>query len=178
MSETSDDSALQIDTDREWLRREWRVERVGWWIWALVLVGAVGGAFGRGPLANDERDVARAPGVLPARLEYERLVRHGATTELILTLPAAGTGTSTALDTVRFSLDEAFLRRVDRFDVSPAPVDCRTGAGRLDCAVVRSRDSHPGEIRIAYEADFLWLRSITVAVDDGPPTRVRQFVYP
>lgn len=57
-------------------RAGWRVERVGLAIIAIILMGALLGIFGDGPLSHGRSGSARAVSV-----EYERLLRASAPTE-------------------------------------------------------------------------------------------------
>jgi hypothetical protein len=65
-------SQLQIDEDLAFQRREWKIQRVGWGAMALVIIAALLGVFGTGPLSNAtlERE--------GLRLEYERFCRFAA----------------------------------------------------------------------------------------------------
>ena len=72
------------------LRREWRFERIGWGVIALVLVAGSVGLFGDGRLASASASTTAGGAVV----HYERVVRHGAPSEISLRLaPAAGADT-------------------------------------------------------------------------------------
>lgn len=40
-------SGVTLSTEREWL-----VQRIGWILWAVIILGAIGGIFGPGPLSS------------------------------------------------------------------------------------------------------------------------------
>jgi hypothetical protein len=71
----------EIDEDLDFQRREWRAQRVGWALLSVFLIGATLGVFGGGgPLSSTK---ARADdGRL--RVEYERFVRVGASSEITI----------------------------------------------------------------------------------------------
>jgi hypothetical protein len=70
---------IETSEDPRFERAEWRWQRVGWALMAIVVVAAGLGAFGDGPLADtrvgDEHLAAR----------YQRLAREAAPTTLTLT---------------------------------------------------------------------------------------------
>jgi hypothetical protein len=60
---------MEVNADIEFQRRVWRVQRIGWLIIAAVIVAALLGVFGGGPLS---RAAVQGDGL---RLEYERFAR-------------------------------------------------------------------------------------------------------
>lgn len=100
--------SLQIDEDLPFERRQWRVQRVGWVLMALVLLLALLGLFGGGPLSH----ARRVDGGLG--LEYERFVHASAPTTLRITL--------TPQDAVAgVSLDQRYLKAMSVDQVHPQP---------------------------------------------------------
>jgi hypothetical protein len=85
MSKLKDREAFE--SELAFHQREWRLQRIGWGLLALFLLLALGGLFGDGPLSHS-RDASAAGSV-----EYERFVRDGLATELIVT-PASAAGSS------------------------------------------------------------------------------------
>ena len=73
---------LDIDEDLEYQRRAWRFQRIGWIAIGLVLIGALLGLFGRGPLS---RSVATDPENRFA-LEYDRIARYESPFRLVIQL--------------------------------------------------------------------------------------------
>ena len=71
---------MDVNADIEFHRRAWTVQRVGWLVIAAVIVGALLGVFGDGPLSRAE---VRGDGL---RLEYERFARLQQPTRLQLAL--------------------------------------------------------------------------------------------
>jgi hypothetical protein len=45
-------SQFQIDEDLNFQRREWKIQRAGWVTMALVIIAALLGVFGAGPLSS------------------------------------------------------------------------------------------------------------------------------
>ncbi|HEV2128712.1 MAG TPA: hypothetical protein VGR22_08850, partial [Thermomicrobiales bacterium] len=75
---------LEVDEDIEFQEREWKVQRVGWALMLVVIVLALVGLFGTGPLSAVEREADDGTLVL----EYQRFVRHGGRTTF--SIAAAG----------------------------------------------------------------------------------------
>jgi hypothetical protein len=98
---------LEIDNDFEFQQREWNAQRIGWGIMGAVVLAAMLGAFGRGPLSNTsvERD--------GLRLEYERFARAQNPTSLRFYF-AAG-------EPARLVIGRKYLDAVRIEDITPPP---------------------------------------------------------
>jgi hypothetical protein len=72
------DGGFQIDQDLGFQRREWVVQRVGWWMLAAFVVAALLGVFGSGILSR--ATAGRQGSAL--WIDYERFVRLGASSRL------------------------------------------------------------------------------------------------
>jgi hypothetical protein len=66
--------------------RAWRVERVGWCCLLAVVLLALAGIFGKGPLSSAK--ASSADGRL--QVEYQRVARNGAHSELLIEVQGAG----------------------------------------------------------------------------------------
>lgn len=70
---------LEINQDLAFERRQWPVQRVGWGVGALIIVAALLGVFGSGPLsaatAGDEETLL---------VHFQRFVRHKGQGELVV----------------------------------------------------------------------------------------------
>lgn len=69
---------LEIAQDLPFEKRSWLMQRIAWIAGALVLIAALLGVFGNGPLSRTEK--SSQDGAL--RLEYQRIVRFQAPCEL------------------------------------------------------------------------------------------------
>jgi hypothetical protein len=123
---------LQIDEDHTHQRQQWVVERVGRGVLALLIVAALAGLFGSGPLSHA---VTEVPDLL--RVEYQRFTRYEDPETLVLRVgPAA-----TASGRVRVSLSRDFLDKVKIDSVVPAP---EISEGAEDRVVYTFRVAEPG----------------------------------
>ncbi|WP_085677711.1 MULTISPECIES: hypothetical protein [unclassified Pseudomonas] len=71
---------VQEDMPRQ--QRVWRFERVGWYVLVAIVLLALAGLFGNGPLSDAE--VVSQDGRV--RVEYQRLSRSGTTDSLFITV--------------------------------------------------------------------------------------------
>ena len=114
---------LEIETDPDFLRRQWRVERAGWVIMSLLILAALAGAFGGGPLARAETE-SRAEAM---RVEYDRIARRRGDGALDFHLAAAAVGDTVA----RLWLEREYVEQVGIQRVTPEPASVVSDGGRL-----------------------------------------------
>jgi hypothetical protein len=102
---------LQLDQSEAFHRREWAVQRVGWVMWAALIVAALSGLLGSGPLSR--RVVVSANGAV--QLAYQRFVHHHHPTVLEVYLrPKKSAGDELAL-----VFSQEFLDRVRIHQIQP-----------------------------------------------------------
>lgn len=96
--------------------REWAMQRVGWVIIAAIVVLALAGLFGDGPL-SDASVSSREAG----SIAYERYTRDGARTTLTIT-PSA---TALQGNVVRVAIPSAYLQSFSVEEITPEPTQAR-----------------------------------------------------
>lgn len=147
-------------------RREWKVERAGWIVFGLLLAGAMVGVFGGGPLAH----ASSAAG--SARLEFDRLVRHGVVTRLTLEL-----GPDQVVERrVRVSLDWGYLKKVDLRDVIPEPLSAVSSPEGITWEFAAGEGG--STIVLEIEPKHSGRREGQLTVGANTILGFRQFVYP
>jgi hypothetical protein len=155
--------------DPEFQRRTWAAQRVGRLVMALVVLAALLGLVGSGPLSK-----ARAGDGERLTVEYDRFVRRlGENRLTVKVAPGAAAGPE-----VRVWIDSRYARWMEVESVTPEPERMETAADRLTLVFMLAR---PGE---GLEA-VLDLRSRAfgpvrgaVGLAGGPAARITQFVYP
>jgi len=161
---------LEIDQDLAFARRSWTVQRAGWLAMGIVLVLALAGLLGSGPLSRSEVSV---PGLL--RLEYQRFARYQASQTLSAHVAPAGAGAGG----IRLWIDRRFLddSRVDT--ITPPPARVEAGGDRLVYVFPTRRPGEPVTIVFALQAERIGPRVGRVGLDgNAGVARFRQFVYP
>jgi hypothetical protein len=168
MAEIRRVGSLEISEDLEFERGEWRVERAAWGVILLLLVAGLLGAFGGGILSHAEAESG------PLALEYERLARQRAPTELRLRI-APGTATD---GDVRIWFDRAYLDLIAIERIEPEPAAAATGEDRVVYRFALVNPSQPAEVMVRYQPVVAGTTTLRLGVVDGVEIGVNQFVYP
>jgi hypothetical protein len=155
---------LQIDQALSFQRRFGRVQRVAWWLLALVPIAAIAGLFGDGLFGEVTVGSERAG----STVTYERFGRLTADTKLELEFARPSRTTDVAIS-------RAFFDRYDMSEVRPEPLRVRT----LSNAVVFTfTAAAAGRATFFLQPSAVGSSSGTVTVAGGTPVRVEQLVYP
>ncbi len=156
---------LDSESDLKFHRREWVIQRIGWVAVALFLAAAFAGLFGGGPLSH-----ARADG--PAgNIEYERFVRSGASSDLIVT-PAHADPSGLH----RVEITAEFLEAFRIESITPEPAAVRMTGQQLVYEFVATA---PGaSIAFHIHPQRLWRHSAALRIDGGEPLEISQLTYP
>ena len=156
---------LDSEADLRFHRREWVIQRIGWVAVALFLAAAFTGLLGGGPLSH-----ARADG--PAgSVEYERFVRSGASSDLVVTPAHAG---PSGVHRVEITAEFLAAFRIER--ITPEPASVRMTGERL---VYEFAAAAPGaSISFDIHPQRLWRHRAAVRIDGGEPLEISQLTYP
>ena len=131
-------------------------------LWALILVAALLGLFGTGPLS----DARTADG--PLQAEYERFTRFGTTTELSIE-PGGGEGRT------NIAISRAYLHDMVIDDIQPQP----EGQTVLPDRIVYTFELQPPtEVKFFSTFREAGAQKATVWGPDGRRLSYTQFVYP
>ncbi len=171
MADVGRTDGLEIGQDLGFQRREWLVQRFGWVAMGLVILAALAGLMGTGPLSQA---TARSPdGNL--RLEYLRFERRHAPTEVRMEID----GSAVREGEVRVWVDEAFLDRIELEQVIPEPEEVLSEPGRMVYVFPAVSDpSQSIEVTFQLEQDVTGVHTDTVGLVDGPELVFWQVVYP
>jgi hypothetical protein len=153
---------LQIDEDLNFQRREWKIQRGGWVAMALVIIAALLGVFGTGPLSSA---TIEGEGL---RLEHERFCRLERGTDLRFTL--AGTG-----DPALLLIGGEYLDRVMIERITPEPVKVEgVSAGVVFQFVLQG----PASVTFHLKPKKFGLAPGKARLGQAAPITFTQFIYP
>ena len=161
---------IEVNQDLEFQRKEWRVQRIGWLVILAVIVAALLGAFGRGPLAHGEVTDA-ASGL---RLEYERIARHESPSELVFHIRA---GTVTTND-VRIWLSRSYADGLEIERISPEPESESVTDDRVTYSFLLDDPRREARVTFNLTPDAMGRRQASAGIVNGPTLRFAQFVLP
>jgi hypothetical protein len=161
---------LQIGEDVEFLHRAWRVQRVGWAVLVLILLAALLGLTGTGPLS---RATAGSEGG-PVRVAYERFVRANAVTDLRVRL---GPGVARE-GRARLWFDRQYLDKVEVTGVVPEPESVEVSPDRVTYVFLAGEGGGPVELALDLTPMRFGSWSGRMGAGDAEPVRLRHFVYP
>lgn len=158
---------MEIDVDPSFQKREWSVQLVVWIVMGLLVVGALFGLFGEGPLSSTE---AADPGT-EFSLTYERFARRHGETWLEVDAPGAESAH------MELWTDRTYAERVLVRQMIPEPMSVRSDGDRI-VYVFESAPAKPFRVRIILEPDEIGLYPGHIGVLGGPSVAFTQFVYP
>ena len=158
--------SLDLDEHMPFQRRSWRAQRIAWVAMALILLAALLGAFGRGPL-SDAR-AASDDGSLSVR--YDRIARNQAPLELRVRFADRWSGPTT----LWVSTD--YLERLRVKAITPEPAAQEAAPDRLRLVFDLARG---GEVLVRFETEGAGVLRAAIGIE-GTPTTVsfRQTVLP
>jgi hypothetical protein len=162
---------IEISQDLDFQRSSWKAQRFGWAIMLLVVVAALLGLFGGGPLSSAKLGGEGSP----LRADYERFLRLDSPTKLTVYVGAAAVrGDSTA----ELWLDRNWLAGVEIKAITPEPEKTRTGANQV--IYTFRLDPSATSARFTYEVETRSLGRINgrLGLLNGPSYSFSQFAYP
>ena len=148
-------------------QRQWRIERVGWCVFALVLLLALVGAFSQGILSET---TAETPDKSLA-VTHQRFERHETVTQLTIEAQAAG-DQGLALEITGDLLDKLTIQTIWPEPVNSASLD---GGLRLQ---FNTDDQGAATVRLSLRPDRWGFSRGEVAIEGGQSVTIDQFIYP
>ena len=157
-----DENRLQLDQDLAFQRANWRFERIGWGVMAVLVLAALLGLFGKGPLSDA---TARTDN---AALNYQRFSHWESPDRLTFHIRAPGEQTV-------LRLSRAYLERVRVEEITPAPVSTRALSEWIEFKFHTGGES---TITFHIQPQTFGLQRAQYVVDNGARVAFWQFVYP
>jgi hypothetical protein len=161
---------LEIDQDLDFQQKEWRLQRIGWVVMALLIVAALLGLTGSGLLARATVGDAGSP----LQLEYSRFARLDAPTSLDLEIA----GEAVTADQVELWVERAYLHEIQIEQIVPEPAEVRSAGERLIYVVDVDEPGQAVTITLNLRHMAFGPKSGQVGLDDHAALDFGQFVFP
>jgi hypothetical protein len=166
----ADRQALHVEADPAFQRRTWLIQRIGWGLFAMLILAALAGLFGSGPLSRTESGAPESG----LQVEYDRFARLHAPTTVVIRAdrrPARG-------DDLAIVLSGAMHREFELSSTMP-PSDGASVAP--DSAILTFRtDRQSGELTIVLHVkpQQVGMAASRIGIAGGPTHTIRQWIYP
>jgi hypothetical protein len=154
---------LEIDQDLEFHHRLWIVQRVGWVIVGLLLIAALAGVFGSGPVSSS------SVGNSAVRLEYQRFGRLQQPTTIRFHF------SSEAGDVAKLFFNRKYLESFVIEHITPPPDEVEPASQWL---IYSFKRREPTSVTFHLRPDEFGLFSGEARLAEGEPISFRQFIYP
>jgi len=170
MVRTSQEGEIELGDDIVFRQRHWILQRAGWALMAVFVLGGLLGLVGAGPLNQAK---AGEEG-MPLWVEYPRFGHLQAPMSLSVHLGEQAAVAGVA----RVWLDRAYLEELSIDGVTPEPERVELAADRVIFAFSVATPDQPTEVTFRLEPQKVGLVSGRIGLAQGGAQRYRQFIYP
>ncbi len=161
------ESAL-VEEDLVFQRRQWTVQRAGWWIVVAVPIAALLGFCGGGIVS------ARTQNADGTHIEYQRFSRRLGSTDLRVTVHDAAPNA----DTIVLRIDRRYLDTMRPATYLPPPRRIESTDQYSDFVFARAPGALPAVIEIEMHPK-VWGKAVgALRVNGGAPVVLHAFVWP
>jgi hypothetical protein len=140
---------------------------IGCALFTTILVAALAGLLGQGPLTN----VSAQAG--PVHVRYWRFVRHHAYAELKIDI----NGEATSKGVVGLRLQKPFVESVDLQRIEPEPIEATVGA-EFSTYWIRVATNAPASVRVRFVPERFGRLPYEVGLAGSPAVPMWHFVLP
>jgi hypothetical protein len=169
MSELQRVGDLEIDQDLDFQRREWQIERILWAVVAVLLVLAVLGVFGTGPISTTTAESDDGTVVV----DYHRFIRHDGRASLTLHV----SGEQATDGKIEVWINHRYLDGVQVEDISPEPQEMRGAGDRV--IYVFAIDAPGDDLTVTYALRPQHIGRLRAEIGAGNVSvRLNQVSYP
>jgi len=166
------ESTLDLDRpENQWMiRREWWAERISWLAIAAILLTALIGLLGPGPLTSRERE--SSDGRL--KVEYYAVPRYSAPAELRIAFETRGS----AAEFVELAISQSILDEIKLESITPAPVESKLGQQRVIHRFRTADIGDSGHVVYRFEHESFGPLSGEITLLPDSEIQLSQFVVP
>lgn len=170
MAEMKQVGELEIAEDVGFQRKEWRFERIGWAAMALLVLAALAGLLGPGPLSN--ATAGEEGGAL--WVAYERFAHRSAPTTLEI-----HAGPNTAQEgQLRLWINRATLGANEVRSIQPEPQQVSTVGERVVYTFAVDDPVREAVVFFHLEPTQYWRQRIELGIEGGPQAGFTQVLFP
>ena len=161
---------LESDDNLAFQHQSWRWETIGRWLVALLVIGALAGLLGSGPLSRGE--LASANGSL--RVEYPRIAR----TDSTYRISVYASPRSIVNDEIRLWIDAELLKVVQVEAVTPEPESVELDRGRILHRFRVAADRELAPITLHVKTDGVGRHAGEIGLGNGEAVKLTFWIYP
>ena len=170
MSSPRNKSGLELDEDIQQQEKVWVIEKISRAVMALIILAALLGLLGHGPLSSKTL-VDSASGLV---VQYERFEHRNATTVFRIHL----TPSEQTDDQTRLSIGQEFLGHVEVSAIEPEPLEVELWPDHVTYIFNRPDRASPADIIIHYQPIDFGRVHVVIGLDGWQQQTFSQFVYP
>jgi uncharacterized membrane protein YtjA (UPF0391 family) len=159
---------LEISEDMNFQRKEWTAERWGWVFMLIVIIAALLGLFGQGPLSSASAE----SGVMQVR--YNRFERLLAPTQLTVRLDQD----SAENGEIRLQVDQSLMQAYTVENIFPDPESVEVSPNQYIYVFKTAQGGRPPDILFNLQPNRLGPASGQIGLENGQAVRLSQFIYP
>jgi hypothetical protein len=157
------------ERDRQFRHLDWRIQHVGWIIILLIILCAMIGAFGGGPLGNVTRGSAAT-----FRVHYDRIARRSAPAALQVII-----GASLLKDSiVSVSVSQPLVTTLSPQFFDPIPETMIVSSTAITYRFHVTPQTDSASVTFHCEPQALGVQRGTIRVANAPALPIRVFVLP
>lgn len=158
-----------VDPVMKYHRVFWRIERVAWATMALLLIAALLGVFGGGPLSHGRTGSANT-----LTVEYDRILRASAPTQYrFLVHPSIS-----AKGVLRLRVDHSLVDPMQLDSIIPEPDSQSAGPSYTEFSFGVEPGTAPVSIVFQFRPATFGRHAGQVSVPGVPPLTIEHFIYP
>ncbi len=161
---------MEIAEDPGFQKREWTAMRIGWVFMGLLVLAALAGLFGPGPLSKATAGTEGGP----LWVEYDRFERYGTPGALHVHIGPSSVTNGEA----RVHLDRKYLEGMQIETMSPEPERTEVSPDGATYVFRVSDASRPAEVLFHIRPGQSGRIPGTVRLAEGPSVQFNQMVYP
>src|ERR1700733_6457388 len=159
---------IQVGENLDFQRKWWRLEKIIWIFFTLVILLDIAGLFGRGPIAKAER--RSADGTIDVK--YERIERTDSPSVLTINFGSAAIQDGK----IQLYVSNSLVKPLGTQRVIPAPKDTVIGAGGLTYTFPATKP--PASVDLALQPSGPGIYDFTINVVGAQPVHAKIVVVP